>query len=80
MRVIERLKQWLGLKRKVEGARGIFEILRRTPLADLDATVRTFIRSHSAEDARQAMVELIKDAPLSDFPQLKRVYFKHFAG
>jgi hypothetical protein len=79
-RAVELVKRLLGWQRVVDGPQSAVDILRRTPYGDLDPTVRRLIQSHSSEEARQAMVELIKDAPLTDFRVLKRVYFKYFAN
>jgi hypothetical protein len=74
------VKSWMERFSRPVGPESMFLLLRRTPYAELDETVRMLVRNGPIEDVRKAMVELIKEAPLQDFRILKRVYFKHFAG
>jgi hypothetical protein len=53
------------------------ELLQRTPLDQLDETVRTLKAERTLAEVRQAMVELIARAPLADFDRLKHIYLKH---
>lgn len=56
------------------------ELLQRTPMDQLDETVRALKKHHSAAEVRQAMLDLIAKAPLSDFETLKEVFLTHCAG
>jgi hypothetical protein len=56
------------------------ELLRRTPLDRLDETVKALKKHRPAAEVREAMIELLTTAPLSDFPAIKRVFTKHFGG
>lgn len=54
------------------------ELLKRTPLAQVEQTVEVLKKQRPSEEIRKAMVELIARAPLADFDTLKHVYLKHF--
>jgi hypothetical protein len=54
-------------------------ILRRTPLERLDETVRALKRRRSADEVRQAMLDLIAGAPLEHIGSLKAVFMAHCA-
>jgi len=54
------------------------ELLKRTPLAQLEETVTALKQRQVAAEVRKAMVELIAHAPLADFDTLKHIYLKHF--
>ena len=53
------------------------EILQRTPMDRLDETVRALKKHRPAAEVRQAMIDLISKAPLSDFETLKEVFLTH---
>ena len=53
------------------------ELLKRTPIAQLEQTVAALKNQRPAEEIRKAMVELIARAPLADFDTLKHIYLKH---
>jgi hypothetical protein len=55
------------------------EILKRTPLAQLEETVRVLKQHRSAAEVRQAMIDLIATAPLAHFATLKGVFLAHCA-
>lgn len=54
------------------------ELLKRTPLDQLEETVTALKQRQAATEVRKAMVELIAHAPLADFDTLKHIYLKHF--
>ena len=56
-----------------------FELLQRTPLEQLEQTVKALKKHRPAAEVRQAMVQLIAAAPLSDFGTLKHIYMVHCA-
>jgi hypothetical protein len=53
------------------------ELLKRTPLDQLEETVKALKRQRPAEEVRKAMVERIARAPLTEFETLKTIYLKH---
>ena len=53
------------------------ELLKRTPLDQLEETVRMLKKQRPAEAVRKAMVERIASAPLTEFETLKTIYLKH---
>jgi 16S rRNA C1402 N4-methylase RsmH len=55
------------------------ELLKRTPLSQLEETVRALKNRRAAGEVRKAMVERIARAPLSEFETLKTIYLKHCA-
>jgi hypothetical protein len=55
------------------------EILKRTPLEQLEQTVRALKKRRSATEVRQAMIDLIATAPLSHFETLRAVFEAHCA-
>jgi hypothetical protein len=56
------------------------ELLKRTPLAQLEQKVRELKELRPAHEVRKAMVERIARAPLGDFETLKHIYLKHCGG
>ena len=54
------------------------ELLKRTPLDQLEETVTALKQREAASEVRNAMIELIAHAPLADFDALKHIYLKHF--
>jgi hypothetical protein len=55
----------------------VVELLKRTPLDQLEETVKALKHRRAADEVRKAMVELIARAPLADFDTLKHIYLKH---
>lgn len=55
------------------------EILKQTPLGELEDMVRALKERRSAAEVRQAMIDLIATAPLAHFATLKAVFMAHFA-
>jgi hypothetical protein len=53
------------------------ELLKRTPIDQLEESVIELKKHRSAEEIRKAMVDLIARAPLADFDTLKHIYLKH---
>ena len=53
------------------------ELLKRTPLDQLEETIRALKKQWPAEEVRKAMVERIASAPLTEFETLKTIYLKH---
>jgi hypothetical protein len=53
------------------------ELLRRTPLDQLEETVRALREFRSLAEVRHAMVEVIARAPLAEFDRLKHIYLKY---
>jgi hypothetical protein len=53
------------------------ELLQQTPIDRLEETVRALRKDRSAAEVRQAMLDLIAKAPLSDFEMLKKVFLTH---
>ena len=53
------------------------ELLVRTPLDQIDEAIRGMKGRRSADEIRNALVERIARAPLSDFQILKTIYMTH---
>ena len=53
------------------------ELLKRTPIDQLEEKVEALKKHRPTEEIRKAMVELIARAPLADFDTLKHIYLKH---
>lgn len=53
------------------------ELLKRTPLDQLEETVTALKQRQAASEVRKAMIELIARAPLADFDTLKHIYLNH---
>lgn len=53
------------------------ELLKRTPLDQLEETVNALKQRQAANEVRKAMVERIARAPFADFDTLKHIYLKH---
>jgi hypothetical protein len=53
------------------------EVLKRTPLDQLEQTVGELKKHRSVAEVRGAMVEHIARASLADFEAVKYVYLKH---
>ena len=71
------LPELLRMKRGGDDALSAVEILRRTPLEQLEEAVKALKNRHTLAEVRQAMVEVIARAPLADFDKLKHIYLKH---
>jgi hypothetical protein len=72
------LRALLRIKSKSDEQVSAVELLKRTPLAQVEQTVEVLKKQRPSEEIRKAMVELIARAPLADFDTLKHVYLKHF--
>jgi 16S rRNA C1402 N4-methylase RsmH len=53
------------------------EVLKRTPLDQLEETVEKLMKHRSSAEVRTAMVERIARVPLADFDTVKQIYLKH---
>jgi hypothetical protein len=53
------------------------EVLKRTPLDQLEETVEKLMKHRPNGEVRAAMVERIARVPLADFDKVKQVYLKH---
>lgn len=53
------------------------DILKQTPLHDLDAVLTLLKRHRPAGEVCTALLEEIASAPLNQFNELKLVYFRH---
>jgi hypothetical protein len=53
------------------------DLLKQTPLQDLDLVLTLLKRHRPAGEVCTALLEEIAVAPLSEFSALKRVYFRH---
>ena len=53
------------------------EVLHQTPLERLEQTVKALKKHRPVAEVRQAMVQLISSAPLSDFGTLKQIYMRN---
>ena len=73
------IKKILRMERAPVANLTALELLQRTPIDQLNETVRALKKHHSAADVRQAMLDLIAKAPLSDFETLKEVFLTHCA-
>jgi len=54
------------------------DLLKDTPLEDLDEMLRALGRYRPLEEMRAALMERIAGAPLAEFNTLKVLYFRHF--
>jgi 16S rRNA C1402 N4-methylase RsmH len=73
------ISRMLRMKRDPDANLTALELLQRTPLKQLEQTVKALKRHRSAAEVRQAMVQLIAAAPLNDFGTLKQIYMMHCA-
>ena len=53
------------------------ELLKRTPLDQLEETVEALTKCRPHAEVRQGMIEVIARAPLADFEKLKAIYLKY---
>ena len=56
------------------------DLLKDTPLGDLDEMLEILVRYRPLEEMRAALMERIAAAPLAEFNTLKVLYFRHFNG
>ena len=54
------------------------DVLRQTPLDQLEEAMALLRRHRPAKDICQALTERIARAPLDDFNALKSLYFRHY--
>lgn len=73
------LSSLLRPRPRAEESESTVDLLRRTPLDELDRTVAALKQVRPAAEVRAAMVEVIARAPLSDFAALKEIYLRHCA-
>jgi hypothetical protein len=73
------MRKMLQMDRAPDANATALELLQRTPIDRLDETVRALKRHRPAAEVRQAMIDLISKAPLSDFETLKEVFLTHCA-
>ena len=73
------ISRMVRMERNPDANLTTFELLQRTPLEQLEQTVKALKKHRPAAEVRQAMVQLIAAAPLSDFGTLKHIYMVHCA-
>ena len=71
------MRKMLRMDRAPDANVPALEMLQRTPMDRLDETVRALKKHRPAAEVRQAMIDLISKAPLSDFETLKEVFLTH---
>lgn len=71
------LKALLCVKPILDDQASTMELLRYTPLEQLEDTVAALKMCRPAAEVRRAMVERIAHAPIADFDTLKHIYLKH---
>ena len=71
------MRKMLRMDRAPDANVTALELLQRTPMDRLDETVRALKKHRPAAEVRQAMIDLISKAPLSDFETLKKVFLTH---
>jgi hypothetical protein len=71
------LPELLRMECREDDEPSALEVLRRTPLHQLEETVIALKSRHTLVEVRKAMVEVIARAPLADFDKLKHIYLKH---
>ena len=64
----------------LDAERTALDILRETPIEQLDDMVARLKKKRPAEEVCDAMMNLIASAPLSQFETLKYVYLRHFGA
>ena len=69
------MREMLRMDRAPDANVTALEMLQRTPMED--ETVRALKKHRPAAEVRQAMIDLISKAPLSDFETLKEVFLTH---
>ena len=73
------LSRLLRTGRDSEAELTVLELLQRTPLDRLEQTVKAMKKNRPVAEVRQAMIQLIASAPLSNFATLKQIYMVHCA-
>jgi hypothetical protein len=71
------MRKMLRMDRAPDAGLTALELLQRTPIDRLGETVRALKKHRPAAEVRQAMIDLIAKAPLSDFETLKEVFLTH---
>ena len=74
------MRKMLRMDRASDADLNALELLQRTPIDRLDETVRALKKTRPSAEVRQAMIDLISKAPLSDFETLKKVFLTHWTG
>ena len=77
---VNALRALLGIGTDPDEQAAAVELLKRTPLEQLEQKVRELKELRPADEVRKAMVERIARAPLGDFETLKHIYLKHCGG
>lgn len=73
------LRTLLRPRSRVADGESTADLLRRTPIDELDTTVAALKQVRPAAEVRAAMVEVIARAPLAEFAALKEIYLRHCA-
>jgi hypothetical protein len=71
------LKELLRMQADPYAGVSAVEILKRTPLNQLEEAVTELKKHRPIAEVRGAMVERIARAPLADFDTVKHIYLKH---
>ena len=71
------LKGLLRMQAEPDSRKSALEVLRDTPLDQLEVAVEELKKHHPHAEVRQAMVEVIARASIKDFDMLKHIYLKH---
>jgi hypothetical protein len=74
---VNTLRDLLRKGAKLDDELSAVELLARTPLDQIDEAIREIKGRRSADEIRNALVERIARAPLSDFQILKTIYMTH---
>jgi hypothetical protein len=74
---VNALRAFLRMEPRGDENTSAVELLKRTPIDQLEQSVIQLKKHRSADEIRKAMVELIARAPLADFDTLKHIYLKH---
>jgi ribosomal protein S7 len=71
------MKGLLRMRAEPDTGMSAVEVLKRTPLDQLEETVQALKKHRPHAEVRQAMVEVIARASPADFEMLKSIYLKH---
>ncbi len=72
------LKELLRMPADPGAGLSVDELMKRTPLEELEETVKALTRCRPHAEVRRAMVERIARALLADFDMLKAIYMEYF--
>lgn len=73
------LKEVLRMRAKPDASLSAVELLKRTPLDQLEEAVKALKNCRPHAEVRGAMVAVIARAPLTEFEMLKAIYLKYCA-